>query len=260
MKRLFTLLLCIGLFSTLSFGQNVGEVAPDFTLKDLNDQEYTLSANKGKVILVFLVGYNCTLCLNSAPKVKSALVDEFSDKSNFQVLVIDVWDGSKTGVQSFKSATGINATYLQEGSKVASGWSSTKDRLFVIDTEGKIAFKGTRAAQSDTDAAKTAIQSALNNVTTSVDISEADQDFVLGQNYPNPAVEKTTIQFSVKKPTAVRLSVYDNSGRMVLVPVDQYYNPGKYEVSIERDQLKKGIYFYRFETEEFSDVKKLVFQ
>jgi len=260
MKHIFTFFVLAVLVFRTVFAQNVGEVAPDFSLKDLNEKEYKLSDNRGKVILVFLVGHNCTLCLASAPTIKSELTDALSSNADFQALVIDVWNGSKTSVENFKNSTNINATYLQKGSTVASGWSSTKDRLIVIDAEGKMVFKGSSAAKSDADDAKSAIQTALNNVTTSVEIIDERNGVALKQNYPNPATDRTFIEFSLDVPSEVTLTVFESSGKKVLVPVHQFYQAGNHRVSLGKDQLKRGIYFYRFEAKDFVSVKKMVFQ
>lgn len=261
MKNIFTFLFATVLMLNLANAQKVGEIASDFTLKDLNNVDYTLSANRGKVILVFFVGYNCGNCIGSAPTVKSAIIQSFESNSKFQTIVIDVWNGGLAGVQSFKSSTGLNAKYLQKGSTVASNWGSTKDRLFVIDSEGKIAFKGTKAAGNDANGAKSAVQTALNNITTtSVSLIDEAEGFSLSQNYPNPAQNGTTINFSLGNASMATLSVYDLSGKKVLVPVNEYFPVGDFQISIQKNQLKEGIYFYRFETERFTSTKKMVIQ
>lgn len=260
MKKIFTFLLVAGLMLNLATAQNVGEIAPDFTLKNLSNQNYKLSDNRGKVIMVFLVGYSCPFCIASAPSVKSKIIGEFGSNTNFQALVIDTWDGSASAVQNFKNSTGLDAIYLQKGSGVASGWSTTYDRLVVIDAEGKMVFKGSKAAKSDVDAAKTAVQNALNNITTSVAAFDNPDGFALSQNYPNPAQSGTTIEFSIGKPSKVTLSVFDITGKKILVPLHQYYSPGNYEVSIQQNQLKNGVYFYRFEADGFTSTKKMIIQ
>lgn len=261
MKNIFTFLFAAVLMLNVASAQNVGEVAPDFILKDLNNVDYKLSENRGKVILVFLVGYNCGNCIGSAPTVKSTIIQSFENNSNYQTLVIDVWNGSLSGVQTFKNSTGLNAKYLQKGSTVASNWGSTKDRLFVIDSEGKIAFKGTKAAGNDANDAKSAVQAALNNITTtSVNLIDEAEGFSLSQNYPNPMQNGTVIEFSVGKTSHVQLSVFDLSGKKVLIPINEYYPAGDFEISIQKNQLKEGIYFYRLETKSFSSTKKMIIQ
>lgn len=147
MKQIFTLIIALGL--TLgAFAQNVGETPPDFSLNDLTEMKYILSENKGKVIMVFMVGYNCPLCLSSARDVKTQIPDVYANNDNFHAVVIDVWDGNKSSVQGFKSSTKLEATFLQKGSTVASSWSTSYDRLFVIGSDGKVAFKGTKNAKN----------------------------------------------------------------------------------------------------------------
>jgi peroxiredoxin len=260
MKNIFRTLIAAVIAINMANAQNVGSTAPDFTLENLSDQNYTLSQNRGDVILVFLVGFNCSLCLASAPTVKSKIVDEFAGKSGFQTLVIDVWDGTKSGVKSFQDATNISATYLQNGSSVASSWESTKDRLFVIDKEGKIVFKGSTAARNDADAAKSAIQSALGGVTTSVDLVIDESGFSLAQNYPNPFQNQTTIEFLLGDDSEVNLSVFDMTGKKVLTPVHKYYPAGKYQVEVSANELNSGIYFYRFEAKGFVSTQKMIIQ
>ena len=258
MKTKFTTLLVLALFSQLLFAQNQGETAPDFTLKDLNEIDYQLSANRGKVILVFLVGYSCPLCIASAPTVKSQLVDVYKNNNKFQTQVIDTWNGSKSAVQGFKSTTNIDATYLQKGQTVASSWATTYDRLVVIDAEGKIAFKGTRAAKSDVNTAGTAIQNSLNNLTTSAFDLNKSTGFVLGQNYPNPAFNETNIEFEINNPAKIKLSFFDITGKLAENPVHQFYDAGKHKITVDLSNFKQGIYFYRLETEENSATKRMV--
>lgn len=258
MKRIFTLVVIV-LFALPVFAQQVGNAAPDFTLKDLNNADYTLSAKKGKVLLFFLVGYNCSLCLASSNDVKTQVINVFKSNGNFEAIVIDVWDGSKSGVQGFMSQTGIEAVYLQKGSSVASSWETTYDRLVVVDSEGKIAFKGNKAAKSDVSGAKTAIQTALNNiVVTSVTSLENENGFGLGQNYPNPVSEFTRIAFKIDSSTDVKLSVYDLTGKLVAVPVNGYYLRGEHVVEIRRNDLQKGLYLYRLETGDFTASRRMI--
>lgn len=254
-------IIIVTLFAiNIANAQNVGSIAPDFTLVNLSDQNYTLSQNRGDVIFVFLVGYNCPLCLASAPTVKSKIIDEFSGNDSFQALVIDVWDGGKSGLKSFQDATSISATYLQNGSSVGSSWESTKDRLFVIDQEGKIVFRGSSAARNDADAAKSAIQSALGDVTALVDKGFDESAFSLAQNYPNPVESRTTFKFLLGDDSNVNLSILDITGKKVLTPVRKYYPAGEYQVEVLVNELNSGIYFYRFEANGFVSTKKMIIQ
>ena len=255
MKHIFTWILAVA-FTFTAVAQNVGETAPDFTLKTLSDQDYKLSDNRNNVILIFLVGYSCPLCIASAPTVKSNVIDQFSDNSNFQTVIIDTWNGSKTSVQNFKNSTGLPGVYLQKGSSVATSWSTTYDRLVVIDGDGKMVFKGSSAASSDANEAKQAVQNALNKIVTSANEIEKE-GFWVEQNYPNPFSIQTEIKFNLPEPETVSLKIMDVSGKQLMHNL-QLFPAGKNAIEIKRDDLTNGIYFYRFKTSSDSFTGKMI--
>ena len=90
-------------------------------------------------------------------------------------------------------------------------------------------------------------------------------DFELGQNYPNPFNAVTSIKFkvtSVGHPDlsgrTVTIKVFDLLGREIKTLVNEKLNPGTYEVRFDAGNLPSGIYFYKMETEKFSQTKKLI--
>ena len=259
MKQIFTVIITLGL--TLgTFAQNVGETPPDFSLNDLSEMKYILSDNKGKVIMVFLVGYNCPYCISSARDVKTQITDVYANNDKFHAVVIDVWDGSKSSVQGFKSSTGLDAIFLQKGSGVASSWSTTYDRLFVIGSDGKVVLEGTKNAKSQVSDAKSAIQTALNNIVTSAPLLSDNSGLELTQNYPNPVRDETKISFRISKASQVNLSVFDITGRMVAAPIRDFYESGEHDLVFRRNDLKNGVYFYRLQAGSFEAVKRMVIQ
>ena len=84
------------------------------------------------------------------------------------------------------------------------------------------------------------------------------EDYKLFQNYPNPFNPETNIKFDIPKSSTVTISVYDNLGRMISKLVNEKLDAGSYEVNWNPQNISSGIYFYRLETEEFSDVKKMI--
>ncbi|MFO8029746.1 MAG: T9SS type A sorting domain-containing protein [Cyclonatronaceae bacterium] len=73
------------------------------------------------------------------------------------------------------------------------------------------------------------------------------QDMALNQNYPNPFNPSTVISYSLNESRNVRLSVYDVTGRLISVLVDQQQAPGAYQVNWDAGQLSSGVYIYRLE-------------
>ncbi|MCK4358762.1 MAG: T9SS type A sorting domain-containing protein [Candidatus Cloacimonetes bacterium] len=85
----------------------------------------------------------------------------------------------------------------------------------------------------------------------------------LNSNFPNPFSNSTTISFSLKEKSHVKLSVYNIKGQLVATLIDDMMNPvANYEILWNgmngRKQLANGIYFYRFDSKEKSFIKKMI--
>ena len=252
------ILLVAGMiFSTATMGQGVGSVAPDFTLNDLSNNAVKLSDYKGKVVMVFLFGYNCPFCISASSSIKSQIINEFSGNSNFVAIGIDTWNGSLSQVNNFKSQTGLTIPLLQKGGGVASSWNTTYDRLVVIDADGKFKFIGSSGAASTITQTKSAITSALNLITTPVSTVKA---FTLQQNYPNPFSKSTSIPFVLTEASNVKIILSDLSGKQVAEVVSGSYPSGQHEVLFTADGLNKGMYICTIQTEEGSRSIRMVYR
>lgn len=88
--------------------------------------------------------------------------------------------------------------------------------------------------------------------------SEIPQSYNLSQNYPNPFNPSTTIKFGIPNSGNVSLKVYDMTGKVVENIVNNVLNAGSYEVNFDGSRLSSGVYFYKLETAEFTDVKRMI--
>jgi len=82
--------------------------------------------------------------------------------------------------------------------------------------------------------------------------------YSLRQNYPNPFNPSTNIEFTLPKPEYVELKVYNILGKEVTTLVSNKLNPGNHTYQFNSKNLSSGIYFYRIETGDFQDVKKMI--
>ena len=62
------------------------------------------------------------------------------------------------------------------------------------------------------------------------------------QNYPNPFKNATTISYHLSTPGHVTLSVYDLSGKLLKVLVDDARDAGDYEQAFNSTNLVSGTY------------------
>lgn len=83
------------------------------------------------------------------------------------------------------------------------------------------------------------------------------QKFRLGQNYPNPFNPSTTIEYSIPLQSQVTVRIFDILGREVAVLVNEKKDAGRYSVQWNASAMPSGIYFYRFETDGMSKVRKM---
>jgi len=88
--------------------------------------------------------------------------------------------------------------------------------------------------------------------------TEVPERFTLKQNYPNPFNPTTIIGLEIPKEGFVSLKVFDVTGREIKNLVSQNIKPGKYSIDYNVLSLPSGVYFYRLDTENFSDTKKMV--
>lgn len=88
--------------------------------------------------------------------------------------------------------------------------------------------------------------------------SEIPKGFILYQNYPNPFNPVTKIRFKIPKASFIKLIVYDILGKEVSILVNERLNLGSYEVDWDAKGYMSGVYFYRLETEKFSETKKML--
>lgn len=75
----------------------------------------------------------------------------------------------------------------------------------------------------------------------------SEQEFFLSQNYPNPFNPLTEIKYKIYSGGRVLLKVYDITGKLINVLVNQNQTAGSYSVAFNSGDLPGGIYFYRID-------------
>ncbi len=87
--------------------------------------------------------------------------------------------------------------------------------------------------------------------------------YSLGQNYPNPFNPSTTIAYSLKNPGHVKISVYNVLGQNVRTLVNEFKDANAHTavwngMDDAGNVVSSGVYFYRIQTGDYSDIRKMV--
>ncbi len=96
--------------------------------------------------------------------------------------------------------------------------------------------------------------------------------YTLNQNYPNPFNPSTKIRYSIPTPPhptpyqgegkreglSVSLVIYDILGNEIETLLNEVKSPGTYEVTWHASDLASGVYIYKLETKDFTEVKKML--
>ena len=87
--------------------------------------------------------------------------------------------------------------------------------------------------------------------------------FYLNNNYPNPFNDETTISFLIPKTGKVEISIYNIKGQKIKTLVNENLQKGHHEIlwngkNVNGEPVSSGIYFYKMETDNFSEIKKAI--
>ena len=167
----------------------------------------------------------------------------------------------------------VNSLYFTNNNK---GWAAAENRIIQSTTNGGISWLNQTATQPGinynsvyfTDSLtgwvvgdsgiilKTTTGGVLTNFANTS--SEIPDKYYLSQNYPNPFNPVTNLEFGISKLGFVSLKVYDVLGSEIKTLVNENKPVGNYKIEFDGSHLSSGIYFYKIETTEFTDVKKMI--
>ena len=117
-----------------------GGVAPDFTIKDLDGKDVTLSSLKGSVVLVNFWATWCPPCKEEIPSMIK-LNKAMSGKA-FRMLAISVDEGGKGDVDKFFKGNKDLPVYLDPDTKTSQLYGTTGvPETFILDKQGIIQKK-----------------------------------------------------------------------------------------------------------------------
>lgn len=142
----------------------VGDMAPDFTLKYTNGTEFTLSEQRGKVVMLQFTASWCGICRNEMPHIESRIWQPNKENKDFVLVGVDREEPRET-VEEYTAKLGT--TYpmlLDEKGDVFASYAVRKSgitRNVLIDRDGRIVMLTRRFVEPEFNSLVATIDSLL---------------------------------------------------------------------------------------------------
>jgi len=127
------------LFQDNDIGTSKGKLAPDFTLNTLDERQVTMSAYRGKSVLLFFWATWCHYCKEEMPSIQKAY--QSYKGSGLVVLAVEVGESAADG-RAFRKQSGVTFPILNDARGEVfdlydvSGFPTN----YFIDAEGRISY------------------------------------------------------------------------------------------------------------------------
>jgi len=99
------------------------------------------------------------------------------------------------------------------------------------------------------------VQEACDSIQTSVSKFYYKNTFAIS---PNPIQSSTLIEYTLQQPSSVTLDIFDLSGQVITVLINEHMQQGKQSLKFAGSQLKSGVYFLRLKTNEGIQTRKMI--
>ena len=96
------------------------------------------------------------------------------------------------------------------------------------------------------------------NEIVGINSNKENPDFEVSQNFPNPFSQIAFIKIRLKEPAPITLDVMNLLGQKVMQTQMIIGKPGVNHITIEKNNLMPGIYFYTVQSGEQSITKKMI--
>ena len=76
-------------------------------------------------------------------------------------------------------------------------------------------------------------------------IAERFLEFLVTQNYPNPAKTITSVDIVMPEADKMEFKIYNLQGKLVQTVLNEYLNTGKHTIQLDVSYLPTGVYIYK---------------
>jgi hypothetical protein len=213
--------------------EGTGTQYSDFTWVAFDASATPGSQNGNQALPVELTSFSASVVKNSVKLVWNTATE--INNYGFEIQRSadkEVW--SNVGFINGSGTTNAPKEYSYVDSKLSNS-SSYYYRLKQVDNDGSYEYSKT-------------IEVVLGTPT----------EYELGQNYPNPFNPSTLISFTLPEAGYTSLIVYNSLGQEVAELVNNQLEAGSHQYNFDAKNLTSGIYFYKLESENFVQVRKMM--
>ena len=246
---------------------NPGDTAPAFRKYRLEasptphaGDSLRLADFQGKVLVIFLLGYNCPVCLGNGPAFEADIWQALKTKYPGQVQVIgaDVWNGTPSGLNTFRASTGATYPLLLLAAATDGGNMSTLygpfDNFVVVNKKGIVRYHAANTYPHGDRYHPGEILGCVDSLVTNVaDTGGGAPSASRVRLAAAPSPFRASLGVWLEMPASAgpaRVAVHDLSGRRVRVLADAALPPGSHRFTWDgRDeagsQAAAGVYVLR---------------
>jgi photosystem II stability/assembly factor-like uncharacterized protein len=154
--------------------------------------------------------------------------------------------GTSCGLFSTTSLNGDSTIWIKEG--VSSIGNIIVDMIDGRMTDGFMAV----ATQGN------GVYSGYYNPSAGIDDPTGKYSWQVGNVFPNPMQDQTTVQIVTKNTLFLKTTLYSNTGEQMKTFADRTIGPGTENLSFQLGELPAGVYYLTFDNGKEEVVKKLV--
>ncbi|GBD89106.1 hypothetical protein BMS3Abin03_03056 [bacterium BMS3Abin03] len=136
-------------------------------------------------------------------------------------------------------------------SKIDADNTTAKNYSFLSERRDNTEVVYFRIGQKNKDGSKV--------YSSQVKIGQGEMDeFIVGQNFPNPFNPSTQITVEVLEDTDLEIVVYNLEGKTVSVLHNGFLSKGVHQFTFDGSELPSGIYLYKVSSPHFNQTKKMI--
>jgi peroxiredoxin len=118
---------------------DVGDLAPNFTLRDLDGTDHTLSSYRPYPVLLMFIECDASASTSLAPLVESEIYAVYAGQE-LTVLGLDSRGCSLAELENFRNQTGVEFPLLRDADSTLGSYGVPEDSFVLIDGSGIVRY------------------------------------------------------------------------------------------------------------------------